>query len=250
MSMKYLHVNGPGHSICCKLYCEDIHKVNRIIMYGHGLAGHKDNKVAEHFAEKVINKHRNVGILTFDLPAHGDDVKHKLTLTDCDTYISLILDYIRNNMGIERIDGYATSFGGYLFLKYTKEHGMPFERMILRCPAVQMRKVVDFIIPDSEKELLQKGREAKVGFDRKINIDAGFLAELGSNDITEYDYMEWADRIILIHGTKDEVVPIEDTIAFSEENVIELYQVEGADHRFMNPLHLDEANHVIFDFLF
>ena len=35
--------------------------------------------------------------------------------------------------------------------------------------------------------------------------------------------------------------PLEEAKAFSEQNVIELIEVEGADHRFQNPACMDRA---------
>ena len=60
-------------------------------------------------------------------------------------------------------------------------------------------------------------------------------------DIRRLDFLDYADDILIIHGTKDEIIPFEAAKEFSEQNVIELIEVEGADHRFQNPLHMDAA---------
>ena len=53
-------------------------------------------------------------------------------------------------------------------------------------------------------------------------------------DISKRDFQEYSDRIILIHGTKDEIVPIEPVRAFAADNHIPFVAIENADHRFID----------------
>lgn len=247
---KYFDVNDIGHSIRCKLYCYDVHSIEKLILFGHGFGGHKDNKAAEKFAKRVLSKYKTIAIMTFNWPGHGDDVKKKLFLSDCSIYIDLILKYIREQLHVEDIDVYATSFGGYLFLKYIHENGSPFHRMAFRCAAVNMYDVIikNVISPD-EFEKIQKGKEVLVGFDRKVKINQQFLTDLKNADITAYDYMDYADDILMLHGTKDEIVPFQAAYDFADRNVIEFIPIENADHRFQDPKKMDEAIQHILDFL-
>ena len=61
---KYYSVNAEGCSIRCKLYAADA-APERVILYGHGFGGHKDNKAAEHFAARLLEKNRSAALLTF-----------------------------------------------------------------------------------------------------------------------------------------------------------------------------------------
>lgn len=246
---KYFNMNDMGHSIRCKLYYNDMQGIQKIVLFGHGFGGHKDNKAAEKFANRVLLKYKTIAIMTFNWPGHGDDVKKKLLLSDCSTYIDLILKYIKGQLGVEDIYVYATSFGGYLFLKYISEKGNPFCKMAFRCPAVNMYDVVIHnIISSDEFEKLKKGKEVLVGFDRKIKINQQFLSDLKNADITAYDYVDYADDILIMHGTKDEIVPMESVCEFADRNVIEFIPIKNADHRFQDPKKMDAAIQCILDF--
>ena len=87
-----------------------------------------------------------------------------------------------------------------------------------------------------------KGREVCAGFDQRIPVSPAFAKELRESDVRSYDYLDYADDLLILHGTKDELIPYADVNAFAEQNVIELMPVEGADHRFQDP---DAMNYAI-----
>ena len=90
---RYFEINERGHNIRCKIYCRDVHTVTSVVIFGHGFGGHKDNNAAARFAEKLTAKHKKSALITFDWPCHGDDVKKKLYLEDCGTYLELVVEY-------------------------------------------------------------------------------------------------------------------------------------------------------------
>lgn len=239
---RYFEINESNQNIQCKLYYDKIPKIKKIVVFCHGFAGHKDNGAAEKFAAKVLSKYKGIAVLTFNLPCHGDDVKKKLILQDSTTYLGIVIDYVRNQYNTKDIYAYATSFGGYLVLKYIIESGNPFTKIALRCPAVNMYDVLtNTIMKADEYEKIQRGKSVLVGFDRKIEVDLPFLKDLQAADIQKMNYLDYADDIRIIHGTKDEVVPFEAARKFSDDNLIELIPVDGADHRFQNPKDMDFA---------
>lgn len=246
---KYFQINRDGQNIRCKLYHGKGAPIEKIVLSLHGFAGHKDNAAAQKFADRVLTKYKGTGILTYDLPCHGDDVKKKLVLQDCMTYLGMVLDYIRADLGIEEIYAYATSFGGYLVLKYIREQGNPFRKIALRCPAVNMAEVLTgIILENGDLDQLHRGKNVKVGFDRKVEINRQFLADLEESDIRKLDYLDYAEDILILHGTKDEVVPFEAGEAFAENNLIEFLPVENADHRFQNPACMEFATKKVLEF--
>lgn len=97
----------------------------------------------------------------------------------------------------------------------------------------------------NEFEQIRKGRDAQVGFDRKITVTREFLEFLRGNDIRKRDFLDWAEDILILHGTADEVVPFEDSRSFADEQLMEFVPVEGADHRFQNPTHMSLANKAV-----
>lgn len=246
---RYFEINEGGHNVRCKLYCGDVHDIRKIVVFGHGFGGHKDNGAAEKFAHRMISKHKGTALVTFNWPCHGDDVKKKLALEDCNTYLSLVVDSLRRRYEETALYAYGTSFGGYLMLKFIAEQGNPFCKIALRCLAVNMYDVLTgAIMAADEMEKLQKGREISVGFDRKIPVSPRFLEELQVNDIRKLDYLEWAEEILVLHGTADEIVPFSAAQAFCEEQLIEFVPIEGADHRFRDMKKMDQAMKLILEF--
>lgn len=246
---RYFEINEIGHNIRCKLYCNSPVAIEKVILYCHGFAGHKDNKAAAKFADRVLTKYKKTAVLAFDWPCHGDDVKKKLQLKDCDTYVRLITEYIKKQYETKELYAYATSFGGYLILKYLSENGNPFRKIALRCPAVDMYgTLTKSIITPEAREKMDKGKNAPVGFDRKIEVSLQFLAELQEADITGRDFLPFADDIIIIHGTKDELISGDDLRRFADDNVIEFIPIQNADHRFQDPNTMEAATKAVLGF--
>ena len=246
---RYFEINEIGHNIRCKLYCNNPAAIQKVILYCHGFAGHKDTRAAAKFADRVLTKYKKIAVLAFDWPCHGDDVKKKLQLKDCDAYVRLITEYIKKQYATEDIYAYATSFGGYLILKYISENGNPFRKIALRCPAVDMYgTLTKSIITPEAREKMDKGKNALVGFDRKIEVSPQFLAELQEADITGRDFLPYADDIIIIHGSKDELLSGEGLRRFADDNVIEFILIQNADHRFQDPNTMEAATKTVLGF--
>ena len=246
---RYFEVNGGGHNVRCKLYYNDLKKIRRCILFCHGFGGHKDNSAAEKFAQRLLTKHPGCCLVTFNLPGHGDDVKKKLNLADCLEYLGLVAEFVGEKYAPEGLYCYATSFGGYLTLKYIHDHGSPFRRIALRCPAVNMYEVLTAaIIGPEEQALLEKGKDISAGFDRKVLIGSAFLEDLRSNDIRKLDFLDFAEDILIVQGTADEVVPFDDVHRFAEDQLIEFLPVEKADHRFRHPGTMETAIKAMLEF--
>ena len=241
---KYFAINQNGSSIRCKLYYQDIKSIDAVIIFGHGFAGHKDNKAAEKLASRVQKHSANTALLIFDWPCHGDDANGKLRLSDCMKYLNTVIEYAKSSLQTKKLLGCATSFGGYLFLKYIYDNGNPFIKTVLRCPAIDMYDVLtERIMTSEELDSIRKGKPALVGFDRKVKVTKRILSELKENDICSFDFSSFKDRIAMIHGTKDEIVSFDAVKRFAEKNSIPFYPVDSADHRFTNPQKMDEVIH-------
>lgn len=246
---KYFDINKNNQNIRCKLYYDKRHPIEKVVLFGHGFAGHKDNGAAQKFADRVLSKYKGIAVLIFNLPCHGDDRKKNLVLRDCMTYIEIIIDYIHSELNTSSVYSYATSFGGYLVMKYISEHENPFVKIALRCPAVNMADVLTrTIMKNDQLEMVLKGKKVQVGFDRKIEMNRQFLTDLEKSDIQKNDYSTYARDILILHGTKDEVVPFESGKTFAENNLIEFIPVENADHRFQNPDCMEFATKKVLEF--
>ncbi len=237
---KYFDINREGCSVRCLLHCDKPSDVRQVIVYGHGFGGHKESRSALRFARYVLSKRKDTAVLCFDWPCHGTDGRKKLLLSDCDRYLTLVTDYAREHFQTDTLYGFATSFGGYLYLKYITEHPNPFRRTVLRCPAVQMYSaLIENILSPDELEKLKKGKDVLAGFDRKVRISPDFLESLKKADITERNYLDVCESLLIVHGTRDEIIPIAPVAAFADDKLIPLLTVEGADHRFLDPVKLD-----------
>lgn len=248
---RYFEINEHGHNIRCKLYFQDIKNIRKMVVFCHGFSGHKDNRAAERFAGKMIGKYKNSAMITFDWPSHGDDVKKRLRLTDCTAYLELVLAHIRQKYEVAQLYAYATSFGAYLLLKYIHEHGNPFEKVVLRCPAVNMYEVLSHtILLNDDMGRLQKGKDVLVGFEHKVLVDMPFIEELKDHDICQWDFLDYAEDMLILQGTADEVVSYEVVNNFAENNLIEMIPFEKTDHRFRDVVKMDLAIKYILEFYF
>lgn len=243
---KYYSINRNGCSIRCKLYSADGHAPESVVIYGHGFSGHKDNAGAQKLAAKLHKRHPRTALLCFDWPCHGEDAGAKLSLDGCLRYLDAVLADTKERFRTDTLYGCAISFGGFLFLQYIRRCGDPFRALALRCPAIPMYQVLtDCVIPEDAQALLRRGKPALVGFDRKVKVTQDFLKELQAADLMERDFRQIADTAVVIHGTKDEIVPFDAVRAFAETNGIPFFPVEKADHRFSDPKKLDEAMEIM-----
>ena len=173
----------------------------------------------------------------------------KLALSDCMAYLETVIAYIKEAFHVEKADVCAVSFGGYLVLRYIATRGNPFRKIVLRCPAVNLyESMTGTIMTEEDLRKLEKGKKAAVGFDRKVELDRAFLEELRENDIRKSDFIDFADDLFILHGTADEIIPFPEVSAFADRNCIELLPIPGADHRFSNPLLLEQTTKAILRF--
>ncbi len=244
------HIDRDGCSVRCLMYAPDSGTAERVVIYLHGFGGHKGNRAAARFAEHVLSKRMGFAVLCFDLPCHGEDVRRTLLLEDCDRYLGCVTDYAAAQFPGAAPSVYATSFGGYLTLKYISEHGWPFDRVALRCPAVPMYDVLmNSVMATEDAEKLARGKDVLVGFDRKIRIGPGLLEDLRRADLTKADFTPYRNEMLILHGTKDEIVPIGAVEAFAEKNGVPFFPIENADHRFVDAGKMREAIGMIAEFL-
>ena len=240
MQYKYFNINAQGCSIRCKLYFEDPDRVKTAVLFCHGFGGHKDNRAAERLAGRILEKNRGTALLIFNWPCHGDDVRKTLRLADCERYLEIVLAWLGERYPQAVLCACATSFGGYLLMRWLSCHENPFRRIALRCPAVNMYEVLTGrIMGEEERRRIARGKSVMVGFDRKVTVDAAFLESLRENDLRKMDFLPLAEDVLILHGTKDEIVPFSESEAFAEQNLIEFVPVEGADHRFQDPAKMD-----------
>lgn len=249
---KLFDINEQGYSIRCKLITKDNDKNKRtfshVAIVTHGYGSNKDTAGTSKFGQHLTSKYKDYAVIAFDWPCHGADARKKLTIAECLTYLTLVVNYAKESLQADKLYIYSTSFGGYITLRYLIEVGNPFTKIALRCPAIEMHRTIRENIDDADLNKLKKGKDIQVGFARKMKIDQSFLDDLDAFKITNYEYFDFADDMLIIHGTKDIMVPIADSKQFAENNVIQFIPVEGANHPFQDPNHMALAIHKIVEF--
>ena len=68
----YFESNRNDQNIRCKLYAESNAEIEKVVIFCHGFAGHKDSGAAQTFADKVLSAYPGVAVLIFNWPAHGE----------------------------------------------------------------------------------------------------------------------------------------------------------------------------------
>ncbi|HDL5699233.1 TPA: alpha/beta fold hydrolase [Mannheimia haemolytica] len=244
---KRFEINEQGLSIRCKLFYEkELQQIENVVIVLHGFGSSKELKSNTKFGERLSSKYKGYAALAFDFPCHGDDARKKLSVEESITYLQLVINYAKTSLNAKNLYAYGTSFGGYLTLKYLAEKGNPFRKIALRAPAVQIYHSLMNRLSEEERQKLAKGREILWGFDRQMKISQAFFDEL--TDITQNDYLDYAEQMLILHGTEDEMVSLSTSQQFADNNVIELIPIEGADHAFSNPKLMDIAIGKIVEF--
>lgn len=247
---RYFTFTDDDLSISCKSFLPVSGKIENVVIAGHGFAGHKDSRAIRTFANILLGCNPSCMVLAFDLPGHGNDTGTPLRLVNCDRYITALRKYVGQKYPGAKLYYYATSFGGYLALKYAWEHDMPFEKMVLRCPAVHMSEILNrkVISEDMRKSLNEKGF-CLSGFDILVRVDEEYLDELESFSVEKSDYSAMADKLLIIQGTEDELVDYDRVEDFCGKNNIRCILSEGADHRFVDSEKMKDAIYKTIDFM-
>ena len=249
--IKNFSINERGFSVRCKLYCADERAVSSAVIFGGGFGGNKENKNAAKLADRIQKRHPSAALLIFDWPCHGEDARSKPVLDDCVAYLDLVICYVRSRYHADTLYGTANSFGSFVFLKYIRDRGNPFVRTALRCPAINMNEILtDVIMTPDELNQLKKRKSVLVGFERKIRVTDEFVESLRKEDLLHADFSACAGDMVILHGTKDEIVPLEVAKTFADANGIPFCAVESADHKFTDPAIFDEVIAKIIRFLF
>jgi len=245
---KKFDINKEGYSVRCLYYYDkDPRHADDLVISTYGFGGKKENHATEKLADKLISKHKEFGVITFDWPCHGEDARNRMILDEFLEYYRMVTDYCRQELGAKRIYAYGTSLGGYLTLLYLTRFGNPFTRIALRVPALNIYSNLTSDITDEEWKKLDKGKDIIRGYTRKIKVSEEFLDQLKAAPVTDKDFMDFADQMLIIAGSKDQYTSVDQIRDFCEKNVIEYQVVENADHPFTDPSLMDYAISLIID---
>lgn len=246
---RYFDITRGGLCIRSKLYYDPAVPIEKVVLFGSGFSGHRDMKSAGKFAERMLAGYPGIAVLIFNPPCHLEDDTDYLRLPDCLTYLDTVLAYIREELGTEEIYSYTVSFSGYLVLNYLSLHGNPFRKITLRCPAVNMAEVLEGkVLTPEQLAAIRAGAVIEAGFEKKVPVNRDFLREVEQADVRQMDFSPFADDILIVQGTDDPVVPFEEGQRFAAKNGIRHAPVQGADHKFQTPEHMNAADKLALGF--
>jgi alpha-beta hydrolase superfamily lysophospholipase len=182
-----------------------------------------------------------VASLRFDLRGHGESEgrMEDLTLASVLNDIRVALVAVRDLTGATQVSLLGASFGGGICAYYAAKRPAELDRLVLLNPQLDYKKRTidnkpfwqnDHLLPEAAAELTEQGYlsfSPSIRHGRAIFNEVFWFDVLGVlRDITA--------PTLLVHGTKDTLVPIEGTLAALPKFAAEhrLIQVEGSQHGF------------------
>lgn len=182
-----------------------------------------------------------VASLRFDLRGHGQSEGRleELTLAAVLNDIRVAVARVRELIGVERVSLLGASFGGGICAYYAAKRPDEVERLVLLNPQLDYKRRTvdntpfwenDHLTPEAAQQLAEQGYLA---FSPTLRHGRAIFHEVFWFDLDEAIPQITAPTL-LVHGTKDTLVPIESTLRalphFRAEH--RLVKVEGAQHGF------------------
>ncbi len=206
------------------IYCSECipDDMNKIVIYCHGFGENKE-RINQH---NLILSNNKIGIVTFDLPCHGEDMSNDncFTLTNSVNYLNKVIDYTRKyNVPISLM---GSSYGGYVILSRINKIDELFDKVFLKFPAVNFyectkRKLnIDIDYFEYNEYYL---------FSNGIKLYKESFIEFMNNNLM-YNFNKHNNDIYVIHGDKDKTVLLTDVQYFCNKYNIKLDIIKGAEH--------------------
>jgi len=234
-SIKKLVKNNHNENIMCEINKAENPK-NKTILILHAHTGKKENRTI-HFLAKNLPKH-GFNTLQFDFSGHGEsegalqEATISKQLEDIKSVISQIEDISLNNLILV-----GNSFSVVTALAFAREESI--KGLILLSGRAKYLKYIDNL----EKV------EDKYRLFGNVFIEESFIEDYKKYNPIEY-IKELDKPILIIHGEKDDVIPIGDAKIFLENSKMgELKIIKNADHRYSDPIFKEEVLKSCVEFL-
>lgn len=232
MRVTNFSIEAEDHQIPCKMF-SPLSEMEGVVIGVHGFAGDKESSVLTALGQALSQ--RRMGLICFDLPAHGSSQAPDsfLRVDHCKKDLMKVVGMVLDRFPNRRYGIFATSFGGHLTLLCRE--GLRQFRIVLRAPAVTMAEsFIHKILPVTRERFLEDGG-AVCGFERKMFVSTEFYEDLLENPPVVGDA-----PLKIIHGTEDDIIPYAAVRELAEAHPnIELFTIQGADHRFKRPGELE-----------
>ncbi|MBU2589271.1 MAG: alpha/beta fold hydrolase [Nanoarchaeota archaeon] len=216
--IKKIIKNSYNENIVCEINKAENSKEITILIL-HAFTGKKENRTINFLAKQLPKKYYNT--LQFDFSGHGESegILQEATISKQLKDIKSIL----SKLAINKIILIGNSFSVLTALAFAKDNSSVKGLILISGRA----NYIEYI-----KNLEKVGDKYKL-------FDETYVGENFVEDYKKYDPVknikELDVPILIVHGDKDEVVPVKDAQIF-QDNAKQgtLRIIEGADHRYSN----------------
>jgi uncharacterized protein len=218
-----------------------------IIILAHGFSTNKNSTSIVALSENLNNK--GIATLRIDFYGHGEsDGKFEdITVSEGVDDIISAIKFLKTE-GYNKIGLMGSSFGGICSILAASQSQNIFV-LALKSPVsdfVQVQKN-EF----SEKEILDWKLNGKRVYcpKRNLNLNYTFYEDCEKLDVYK-DAKKIKIQTLIVHGNKDEIVPIQQSIELVKSiETSKLFVIKDADHRYSDKQSFDAVIRIISDFI-
>lgn len=192
----------------------------KVVIYCHGLGNNREQY--KRFYKELYKN--NISMVSFDLPAHGEDKTEfkDFTLNESINYLTNVIKYVKTKY--KEIYLFGSSYGGFVILNYLREKKDNI-KTILMCPAFNFAQIIN------EKTKIDKNyfkTNEYLHLYGNVNIYKKAYDEFNkaNENVKNYNY----SNIIIIQGKLDETVSYEKIKSFADKNKLKFITIEDGIH--------------------
>ena len=223
MSKRLEFVNADKEKICAISYGRNN---GRTVIYSHGLGSSKDSYKEQKKKWASMMNDKGIRMIFFDFRGCGksegkfDEVSISNYLKDLDSVIAAT----EGTMGL-----CGHSLGAAISMASAEKHKMP---VVAVSPPTDFKEII--------KSFLVQGGHAYERVRRNIDLDIPdkHIIRTGLRfyrDSKKYNFLKISkkiDKMMIIHGDKDEIVPIHQSERITKESGAGLVVFKGCGHKF------------------
>ena len=230
---RYFSLSQETLRIPCRIYEPDFGAPKRCILGVHGFGGSKDAEILTSLSEEMSIF--GFASVCFDFPAHGDSTldSDALTLDNCVDTLLYTAQWAHNRYPDLDFCIFASGFGAYVTLIALEkiEEVVGKVKLVLQTPNLRMSDTLLGMVRMDEEQFRDVQR-VTLNAQRKFDVTYDFYRQLRQLPaLTTYDC-----PMLLLHGEKDEYLPVEDMLNFRRINEdCKLVIIPDADHQFLTP---------------
>ena len=207
-----------------------------LCIVSHGMGSSKESPTAALLAEE-LEKH-GVGTVAFDFPGHGGSPVdgRMLTVENCISDLASVEAWAREQLPWAPVFYFASSFGAFIDLLYLSREPHAGARAFLRSTAVEMGRILRQRTPQELASLEQYGQVTldMAGYCRPLILTAALFRELDALNLFQL-YRPGTASLAMVHGSGDEVAPLEDARRFAQYAGAALTVIPGGTHSLSGP---------------